>query len=240
MTDTQQTAATTRLSTPVLWGPIIVIVVGVLVAIPGLVGVGVSFWDAVFGDTYHVPAVLHVHLEEGDHQIFENTTESRADAPEATAGNRLLITHANVTVTSPDGEPIRIWETDHNTLRTRGTSQYWSTVEFHAPRAGTYVVRVDPLAPTSVMIVGPFEPKVAAWFALSALGELVALAGVVWLVVAAQRRSRERRPCARRGGHCVDAACELVRRPGREPSSPLLGRCPSGRSTSPIEPTVRR
>ena len=87
------------------------------------------------------------------------------------------------------------WEGTGSETITKGSQTYSSVVGFNAPAAGTYAVTVRSTAQTSVIIapsLGSQFARGAPWLLLSGIGAIIAVAGLVLLIVKANRRTRAR------------------------------------------------
>jgi hypothetical protein len=79
---------------------------------------------------------------------------------------------------------------------TRGSAEYSSSLAFHTPSSGDYVLRFSNGVPTTVVVARSVSDAirgVLVWFGVGAIGAALLLAGVVMLIVGAVRRGRAKR-----------------------------------------------
>lgn len=176
---------------------LITLLVGVVIAVPGIVVMGFGFWHLVFGTTYAVPGTVELQLHEGRYAVFENTATSRSyGVLTITNGHGVTIDASQVTVTSDAGTPVVVRNSEHNESISRNSDRYTSAVEFTTPRSGRYILRFDTEAQTKVMVqppIGELFSRRAPWLVVIGVGWLVALVGTGMLIVGSTRRGRVRR-----------------------------------------------
>jgi hypothetical protein len=96
------------------------LLIGVAIALPGIVVMGFSSW----------------------HVVFENTATSRSyGVVTITNGHGVSIGASQVTVTSDAGIPVAVGNSEPNESITRNSDHYTSAVEFTTPHLGRYVLR---------------------------------------------------------------------------------------------------
>jgi hypothetical protein len=176
---------------------LVTLLVGVAIALPGIVVMALGMWHLVFGATYSVPGTVQLQLHEGRYVVFENTATSRSyGVVTITNGHGVTIDASQVTVTSDAGVPVVVRNAGRNESIARNSDRYTSAVEFTTPRSGQYVLRFDTAAKTKVMVQPPlgelFSHRVP-WLVAIGVGWLVALVGAVMLIVGSTRRGRVRR-----------------------------------------------
>lgn len=163
----------------------------VLVAI-GLVMFGVAVAQGVggfarslstVGQPWLAPGASTQELEAGDYVVYERAFQRTLDADA-------------VTVTGPAGE-VPVTPTLSTTL-TLGDTTYSGVGAFTAPTSGTYTIEVD--GSGEQMVVGPSITETVSnaflWVGVAILGGILALAGLVWFVVALIVGGRRSQPAA--------------------------------------------
>ena len=182
---------------PSLRVSVVTLVVGVVIAIPGIVVFGVGFWHLVFGPTYAVPGTTQLHLQEGRYVVFENTAKSRSyGVVTVTDGRGISIDASHVTITGEGGRPVAVQESEHNQSINRMSDHYVSAVEFSTPRAGDYAMRVDTDVKAEVMVQPPLSQlfiRRASWLVVIGTGWFVAVVGAAMIIVGSTRRNRAER-----------------------------------------------
>ena len=181
---------------PSLRVSVVTLIVGVVIAIPGIVVFGIGFWHSVFGPTYDAPGTTQLHLQEGRYVIFENTAKSRSyGVVTITDGRGISIDASHVTITGEDGRPVAVQESPHNQSINRMSDHYVSAVEFSTPRAGDYVMRIDSDVTTEVMVGPPLSRllRPTSWFASTGAGWLIAVIGAGMIIVGSTRRNHAAR-----------------------------------------------
>jgi len=172
---------------------IVLIVVGLLVGIPTLIA-GVVPIARVFtaSSRFEAPATVRVHLGRGTYLVYEQT---HSNSPFST-DNTVSITPADVTVFGPDNARIDVSERgDVRESLSENGDQFVDAVRFTTPAAGDYTISIRNVAPTAVLIARPLTDTIASvlvWFALSGVGGLILITGIVLLIVGSVRRNRAR------------------------------------------------
>jgi hypothetical protein len=195
------TETATRAKGPPFRPSLVTLVVGVLIAVPGLVVMGVAFWHLVFATTYDVPGTARVHLHEGRYIVYENTATSRSyGVVTITNSHGVSIDASEVSVTATDGTDVAVYDTAPTQSMSRNSDHYESAVEFEAPRAGDYTVRFDTATKTRVVIeppLGELFTRRVGWLVVTGIGWLVVIVGAAMLIIGSTRRGRVERAAIR-------------------------------------------
>jgi hypothetical protein len=182
---------------------LVLIIVGLALAIPTFIAGIVPIARAVSDPQgFNAPETVRVHLGKGDYMVYEYTGHNSIGSAFSTNTN-VSISPADVTVTSPDGTSIEVRERGdlQETLAVRG-DRYAGAVRFTTPVAGEYIVKVDSTVPVPVLIARPFGDTVKSvlgWFALTGVGGVMAVVGIILLIVGSVRRSRTKNAFAYAG-----------------------------------------
>jgi hypothetical protein len=182
---------------PRLRNCVIMVVVGILVAIPGVVALGLGLWHEVSGPTITVPGTASLDLGRGTYIVFEKTGSKRQYGPlSVERDDGVTIDSRQVVVTSPDDGTIPVRDSEPNESIDRYSDHYTAAVEFTTPSSGRYSLRFTNTASGTVMVRRPlgdvFRRRVG-WIASVAVGWLIALAGAILLLVGYFRRSSDAR-----------------------------------------------
>lgn len=152
--------------------PVLLLIVGlVMFAVAAAQGIG-GFADSLrtVGQSWTAPAVSTQNLSAGDYVIYERS-QLRTVEP------------MDVQVTGPAG-PVAVGGTTSTNL-TLGNTDYVGVAAFTAPQDGSYTVEVA--GDGQELVLGPSIAGTLSsaftWIGIGALGGLLALAGLVWLVV---------------------------------------------------------
>lgn len=185
-----------RLKGPRFRTSVVVLVVGILVAIPGVIVFAVGFWNTVAGPTHDIPGSVRVDLGTGTYVVFEQTGHTDTYGPVTIGrGNGITIAARQVVVTGPQGRRLEV----HNSTRLetidRGSDQYGAAVEFHVPEAGRYDLQFETTS-GQVMIqrpLGDLFTRRVPWLFEAGIGWLIAVIGVTMLIIGVFRRGRSAR-----------------------------------------------
>ena len=144
---------------------------------------------------FEEPGVASVHLGKGTYMVYEDTG-SISFGSSFSSNDTITIAPSDVTVTGTGNTNV---ETFHGgSMResiSSGGHRYVGAVRFTTPASGDYTVSVRGRAPKAVLIARPVSDtirSVLGWFALTGVGALVFVVGVVLLIVGAVRRGRTR------------------------------------------------
>jgi Protein of unknown function (DUF2510) len=178
-----------------------VLVLGIIVAIPGVLILVFAFWHALSGPTYTIPGSLHLDLGPGRYVVFERTGHRSSFGPVTVERDRGLLLETNqLVVNGPGGTSLEVREATPNENITRNSDRYVSSLEFTTPRAGRYELDFSGAEPGRVIVQRPLEDLVsrrAAWVVAIGVGWLVALIGMVMLITGVVRRGRAERAATR-------------------------------------------
>lgn len=173
---------------------VIVLVLGVVVAIPGILVFGLALSHALHGPIYEIPGATRLGLGEGTYIVFERTGENRSYGPVEIRNNRgPSIEPGRVVVTDSGGTRLAVDYSSTNETIDRGSAHYASAVEFTTPRSGVYTVRVRAAEPGQIIVQRPlfdvFSRRVP-WAIEIAVGWVIGLVGMTMLLTGVIRRGR--------------------------------------------------
>ena len=157
------------------------IVLGIIVAVAGIIGFATRFVDFLDSPVYIVPGTARINLDTGTYLVYDL--------------GAVGIDPSELTVTGPNGSDIRVKSTGSNQTISHGSGEYRSTVEFEGPRAGRYVLRFDNAQRTRVIVQHPLGDLVVdniGWLLAIVVGGLIGVAGVIMLIVGIVRRSKDK------------------------------------------------
>jgi len=175
---------------------IVLLVLGVVVAIVGVVKAVAPIVRALVASAPFEASGTHiVHLSHtGEYLVYEETGENGFNLSNG-AGDT-TITTGDVTITAPNGEPVRIEPRDATPERvTRDAVVYVGVVKFHASTTGDYTVKIATENAHRVIVGRSVLDSFRAglpWWGVTLLGGGSALAGLVMLIVGISRRRRFR------------------------------------------------
>jgi hypothetical protein len=146
---------------------------------------------------FDVPGRVTMHLGTGDYMLYEDRGPS-SFGNAFTPDDFVTITPNDVTVTAPNGESVNVFDRGSvtETLNVDGR-HYVGAVRFTTPEAGEYVVGVTGTPAGRAAVARPLSSaarRSLGWFALSGLGAILFVVGVVLLIVGAVRRGNSRAP----------------------------------------------
>jgi len=181
---------------PSLWLSFALMVAGLGLAVPTFVAGIVPIARAVSSPLrFPVPGGARLHLSKGDYMVYEDAGANSFGSAFSNNNNTSL-SPADVSVSSDTGESIEVLARGsvRETLAVRG-ELYLGAVQFTTPSAGLYTVRVRNSTRGYVLVARPFGStirSVLGWFALTGIGAIGLVAGIVLLIVGSVRRSRVR------------------------------------------------
>src|SRR3954471_12694967 len=183
---------------PSLAFSVIVLVLGVVVAVPSIIQAVVPFVRTFASTPSHLtPGVAHLHLSSGDYRVFERTgTRTRAGGVTFGRNQSVTIEPRDVRVTRENGDQIGVGFPRTTETITRGSREYTAAVAFRITDGDNYDVAVAPPSPTEIIIsrsLGDTFKQSAPWIGATAFAGLVVVAGIVLLIVGLVRRSRANR-----------------------------------------------
>jgi hypothetical protein len=133
-----------------------ILVVGILIAVPGVVVFADGILHTVLGPTIHVPGIAQLNLERGTYVVFEHAGSGRAYGPITIRRVRgVTIDRSQLEVRELDGTMLEVRDSQPNQTIDRGEERYVSAVEFTTPRAGVYVLQLRTSEATDVMVHPP-------------------------------------------------------------------------------------
>jgi hypothetical protein len=174
--------AGTKTKGPPLRVSVAVLVIGIVLAIPGVLIFGTSIWQTFSGPTYAVPGTIRLDLGRGTYIVYERSD----DRP-------VTIDFTELTVTDAAGEIVLVDNFPPNETITRGGNRYRAAVEFETTRSGTYTLRFDTKEGGSVIVQRSLVDRLdgrAGWFIAVGLGWLVAILGAAMIIIGSVRRGR--------------------------------------------------
>ncbi len=191
---------------------IAVLVLGIIVAVAGIIGFATRFVDFLDSPAYTVPGTAQIKLEKGTYLVYDL-------AP-------VGLDPSELTVTDPDGRDIRVKSTSPNeTITNNSGGNYRSTVEFEVPRPGRYTLRFDTAQRTRVIVQHPLEDIFldnVGWLLAIVAGGLLGVAGIILLIVGIVRRSKDKRTRAMLPTGGVGAAVMTPAVPGPAVPGPAV------------------
>ncbi len=176
---------------------VIIGVLGIVVAMTGVVTLIRVVIDVFDAPTHRIPGTVLVHLGAGDYVIYEHNR--RADLYDSFGSSRrfiVTIDPSNVRITGPRGSDIPIDTSPSDATLTKGSDRFVSALGFRASTDGTYTLRFDPAESSEVMVQRTFGDQVRhnlGWILAVVGGGLAVVAGVILLVVGIIRRNSARR-----------------------------------------------
>jgi hypothetical protein len=175
---------------------IVLVVAGLALAIPTLIaGVVPIIRTVTTSARFEAPNQVRVHLGEGTYMLYEDKGATSIGSA-FSSDDSVTITPDDVTVTSADGASVVVF--DRGTIRetlNSGNDRFVGAARFTTPSVGDYTISVRSATPKVVLIGRPLTDTVRSvlgWFALSAVGGLTFVAGIVLLIVGSVRRGRVR------------------------------------------------
>ncbi len=175
---------------------IVLIIAGLALAIPTLIaGVVPIIRNVTTSARFEVPNQVRVHLGEGTYMLYEGKGATSIGSA-FSSDDSVTITPEDVTVTRADGGIVVVF--DRGTIRetlNSGNERFVGAARFTTPSVGDYTISVRSATPKVVLIGRPLTDtiqSVLGWFALSTVGGLTFIAGIVLLIVGSVRRGRVR------------------------------------------------
>ena len=172
-----------------------VLLVGMILAVPSAVVIGVRAVRALSTPSMTTPGVTTRHLTPGTWLVFERTgTKTGLGGFTITHGSTPTIEPGDVTVSGSDGFTASVYPVTVDETITEGPRIYTAVVQFTVPATGIYAIRVD-TSGSEVLIARPLGQtfRGVAKFGLGILGGgLLIVIGGVLLITGSVRRSRAR------------------------------------------------
>jgi hypothetical protein len=185
---------------PSLWLSLGLLIGGIGVATPGGIGTGVQFTDSVFtAGSIQTPGTIAPHLKPGRYRVYEKTGTSpnNPGSPGFPFGDKgsTTLTPGDVTVTGAHDEHPTVGESDNNETVTRGTNVYTSALTFRVTKGDDYKITVTPpheATGRALVSRSLRDTAVAAatWIAMTVIGTLMSILGLVLLIIGIIRRRR--------------------------------------------------
>ena len=181
---------------PSLRVALVLVVLGAALAIPtfvaGIVPIARTFTSST---RFLTPGPVRVHLGKGTYMVYERTGSNSLGSSFSNNDN-VTITPGQVTVTRADGTAVEVVDrgSTPETI-TDGGDRFAGAAKFTTPAADYYDVTVRSPTTKSVVIARPLTDtlkSVLGWFALTALGGITFVIGIVLLIVGSVRRGRAR------------------------------------------------
>jgi len=191
----------TGITTPRPPGPslrlsLVLVIAGLALAIPTLIaGVIPIVRNVTSSVRFSVPNNVRVHLSRGTYMVYEDTgTNSLGSA--FSNDDSVTISPADITVTTTEGVSIRVFDRgDIRETINSGDDHFVGAARFTTPSVGDYLVEVRSATPKAVLIGRPITDTVRSslgWFALTVVGGVAFVVGIVLLIVGSVRRGRMR------------------------------------------------
>jgi hypothetical protein len=173
--------------------PVILVVVGLLVAVPAMAMLVLRSVRAVDAPSMAAPGAVRRHLSAGTWVVFEHTgTRTGAIGFTVTSIGSPELQPGNVTVTAPDGTEVPVGFVETNQTITRGSSIYTGVLQFSVLTSGTYAVDLEG-PQVQVIVTRSLNEALRGIVVLGAvvgIAGLVVLVGLVLLIVFAVRNNR--------------------------------------------------
>jgi hypothetical protein len=169
---------------------------GLALAIPTLIaGIVPIVRTVTTSNRYAVPGEIRVHLNKGNYMVFEHSGSNSLGSAFSN-DDPLTISPKDVTVTGRNGASVAVKDRGsiRETLDNNG-DRFVGAARFTTPAEGDYAIEVRGPAATTVLIAHPLTDTIQSalgWFALTALGGITSVVGIVLLIVGSVRRGRMR------------------------------------------------
>jgi len=170
-----------------------VLALGILLALPAAIIVGVRALKTIGTSSISTPGVARRHLTAGRWFICQRTgTTSGGFGFTFTHNNAPTLQPDEVTVAGSDGNALPVSFVTVNETITEGSQIYTAVVQFDVVVSGTYTVSVE--TPDSQIIItrplGETFRDVLGFVAVGAVGGVLIATGATMLVVGSVRRNR--------------------------------------------------
>jgi hypothetical protein len=189
-------ATTVRRAGPSTRISVIVLVIGLGIAIFGLVKAVVPIVRTLTSSAvFDTPGTRSLHLTRGEYLIYERTG-SAGFGGITNSDNPATITASEVTVFDPNNVRVPVYEhTGVSERLNENGDTFVGAVTFTAPSTGQYSVHIETPTPRKVLIAHPLintVEKSLPWWGVMVLGAAAATTGAVLWIVGAARRRRQR------------------------------------------------
>ena len=110
------------------------LVLGIVLAISGVVALGVQFWDLINGPKYAIPGTIELQLDTGTHTVFERTgSRDRVGSVPVNRFNTVTLDRTQLEVIGPDGDSVRVRNASGNETINVNSEHFVSALEFEPP-----------------------------------------------------------------------------------------------------------
>lgn len=189
-TNTTNTTRSKKLG-PSLLVALVVLGIGVLLAVPAAVFVGIRGFQVLDPPSVAIPGTTQRQLAKGRWVVYQLTGTSNAGFT-FNNNNNTGLQPGQVTVTGPDGSQLAVqWASDNDTI-TKSSDVFTSAVEFTVSSPGRYTLSFDTPTSGEVLVsrsLGDTLSSLAGWGLAIGVGGLLILTGLVLLFVGIFRRS---------------------------------------------------
>jgi hypothetical protein len=175
---------------------LILLIAGVVIAIPALILGLLPIIRALDASEFRVPGTNVMSLGTGTYVVYERTgSAGLGDTFDAVT---VTLEPEDVTVTDESGSRIETYRPSlYNDVLTQTDSnaRYTGALRFKTTHDGEYTIAVRSPRPTTVIVARPFIDTVRralAFFVVAGVGGIMLIVGVVLLIVGSVRRSRYR------------------------------------------------
>jgi hypothetical protein len=183
---------------PSLWLSLGLLIGGIGVATPGGIGTGVQFSQSVFTTpSIRTPGVAHQHLKAGRYHIYEQTGTSpnNPNGPNFPFGDNATpsLTPEEVAITGPHNEQLKVARADDSETVTRTPNVYTSALTFRVTKDDDYDIKITPEATGRALVSRSLRDTAVAaatWIAMTVIGTLMSILGLVLLIIGIIRRRR--------------------------------------------------
>jgi Protein of unknown function (DUF2510) len=178
---------------PRIWPPILTMVLGPVVAIASMVAVFAGAISTLTAPTFNIPGSTTRELDKGVYVLFERTGKSSTSSGVNNSRKKAeTIGPRDVQVAGPNGAKIPTRQMSSNEILNRDKWSFTGAVNFTVITPGQYTVNVS--AGNGTAVVGrSFADTIHFGRLLGvAIGGLAFLIGLIWLILAFLRRSKNK------------------------------------------------
>lgn len=180
---------------PRIWSPILMMVLGPVVAVASIVGLLAGAISTITAPTFDIPGSTTRTLDKGVYVVFERTGNSSSSGNVSISrNNAVTIGPEDVQVTGLNGARITTREMNSNETVSRNQSTFTGAVEFTVVAPGEYQVNVSAGNGTALVgaSLGDSVGKHLGWLFGVGIGGLAFVGGLIWLIVALRRRAKNK------------------------------------------------
>jgi hypothetical protein len=180
---------------PRIWPPILLMVLGPVVAIASMVGLVAGAISTLTSPAFDIPGSTTRTLDRGVHVVFERTGNSSSSGNVTISrNNAVTIGPEDVQVTGPNGARITTRAMNSNETLNRNGSIFTGAVKFTVVTPGQYDIDVSSGNGTAVVGRSLVDTvgKHLGWLFGVGIGGLAFLIGLIWLIVALRRRGKNK------------------------------------------------